>query len=73
MAMARQHLNQPAGARAALEKAVEILEAKLPKLESGDLGELWGDWIIAHVLLREAKMLIEEPPVSNPDDPKSKD
>jgi hypothetical protein len=31
------------------------------KLESGDLGNDWRDWIIAGALLAEAKSMIEEP------------
>ena len=31
----------------------------MPKLDGGDTGPGWNDWIIAHVLMREAKGLIE--------------
>jgi len=34
----------------------------LPKLESGDLGDGWLDWIIAHALMREAQAMIEGNP-----------
>jgi hypothetical protein len=40
-----------------LGRGAEI-EQKLPKLESGDIGEGWVDWIIAHALMSEAKALI---------------
>ncbi len=73
LAMAKQHLNQPGEAHAALAKAVEIAETKLPKLESGDLGELWGDWIIAHVLMSEAKLLIEGEESSRASETKAKE
>ena len=47
-------------ARAALAKGLATAEAKLPKLENGDLGSAtWSDWIIAHALMSEAKALIE--------------
>ena len=46
-------------ARDALAKAVEIDQAELPTLENGDIGDAWDDWIIAHILQREAKTLIE--------------
>lgn len=73
LAMAKQHLKRPGEARAALAKAVEIAETKLPKLESGDLGELWGDWIIAHVLMSEAKLLIEGEESSRASETKAKE
>ncbi len=63
LAMADHQLKHPAEARAALAKAAEIARTKLPKLESGDLGEDWEDYLLAHTLLREAQTLIgPEPP-----------
>lgn len=59
LAMAQQQLKQPDEARKALVQAAELSETKLPKLESGDLGENWPEWLIARILLREAKGLIE--------------
>ena len=60
MAMAQHQLGQLDEARAALAKGIATAEAKLPKLENGDLGETtWKDWIIAHALMSEAKALIE--------------
>jgi predicted metal-dependent hydrolase len=59
MAMAKWRLKRPDEARAALAKGDEIIETKLPKIEKGDLGEGWENWIIAHVLAKEAKELIE--------------
>jgi len=58
-AMAYQQSRQTGPAHAALAKAVEIVETQLPSLESGDLGREWPDWLIAHILLREASGLIE--------------
>jgi WD40 repeat protein/serine/threonine protein kinase/class 3 adenylate cyclase/tetratricopeptide (TPR) repeat protein len=69
LAMAQQKLNHPDEARAALARGADIIETKLPKLESGDLGEDWGDWIISHALMHEAKALIEKPPGALPDQP----
>ena len=62
LAMAQYRMQQTDEARAALAKGVEIERTKLPKLESGDLGDGYLDWIIAHVLLREAQALIEGNP-----------
>ena len=59
LAMALHRLNQAGEAREALSKATELAGAKLPRLDSGDLGPDWHDWIIAQTLLREAKALIE--------------
>jgi tetratricopeptide (TPR) repeat protein len=59
LAMAHYHLGQTNEARAVLAKGNEIIETKLPKLEGGDLGIYWVDWIITQVLMSEAKALIE--------------
>jgi serine/threonine protein kinase/tetratricopeptide (TPR) repeat protein len=62
LAMAQHCSKQADEANAALAKGVEIAESNLPKLDSGDLGDGWIDWIIAHALMREAKALIEGQP-----------
>jgi eukaryotic-like serine/threonine-protein kinase len=59
LAMAQQQLKQTEEARKALSQAAELSETKLPKLESGDLGENWPEWLIARILLREAKGVVE--------------
>ncbi len=59
MAMVNHGLKQTNEAVTALSKARELAKAKLPKLEAGDLGTGWNDWIITHALLREAGKLIE--------------
>ena len=58
-AMACQRLNSSDKARAALAKGTELAGTKLPKLEGGDLGPYWLDWVTAQALLREAATLIE--------------
>jgi serine/threonine-protein kinase len=60
LAMSQCQLGQSEPARASLAKGAEI-EQKLPKIESGDLGRYWIDWIFAHTLLSEAQALIESP------------
>ena len=64
LAMAQYHLQQTEPARATLTKALEIADSKLPRIESGDLGKDWLDWIIVHTLLREARELIEGAPAT---------
>jgi hypothetical protein len=59
--MALHRLNQAGEARMTLSEASEFAGTKLPRLDSGDLGEDWQNWIIAHALLREAKGLIDGP------------
>jgi eukaryotic-like serine/threonine-protein kinase len=59
LAMAQHRAKQAEEARAALAKGIELAEKRLPKLNSGDLGDGWLDWLIAHILLGEAKALIE--------------
>jgi WD40 repeat protein/serine/threonine protein kinase len=69
LAMAQYRLNRPDRARAALSAGVGIVEKSLPKLESGDIGQGWIDWIIARALMREAKSIIQGP-LNAKNDPK---
>jgi serine/threonine protein kinase len=64
LAMAQHQVKQHDAARAAFAKGIEIADAKLPKLDSGNLGTqwYWRDWIVAQALIKEAKTLIEGPP-----------
>jgi tetratricopeptide (TPR) repeat protein len=62
LAMAQHRSNQAEEAGVALAKGVEIAERKLPKIEGGDIGDGWIDWIIAHALMREATALVQPPP-----------
>jgi tetratricopeptide (TPR) repeat protein len=73
LAMAQYQLKQHGEARRAFAKGREIEEAKLPKLESGDLGPgwYWRDWVIAHALMSEANAQIEGP-LSTVKDPTQK-
>jgi serine/threonine protein kinase len=57
MAMSQFRLNHVDAARTMLADCNQVIE-KLPKLESGDLGSDWRDWIIAHALQSEAKRMI---------------
>jgi WD40 repeat protein len=59
LAMAQHQSGKLAEARAALDKGAQIIETRLPRLESGDIGDNWTDWIIAHALLKEAQGLIQ--------------
>jgi WD40 repeat protein/serine/threonine protein kinase/tetratricopeptide (TPR) repeat protein len=61
LAMAQFRMNHSDEARHALAAAVEIVDQKLPKLDSGDIGEGWIDWIIAGALVCEAKGLLGGP------------
>ncbi len=58
LAMAQHQLKQTTEARATLARAVEVSRTKLPALDSGDLGQSWNDYLLAHVLMREAQGLI---------------
>src|SRR5262249_45932449 len=57
LAMAQYQSRQIDNARSALARGIDA-EAKLPKLDSGDLRD-WPNWVIAHALMGEAKALIE--------------
>ena len=62
LAMALHRLHQPVEARAALARASELVAAKLPRLDTGDLGATdWQETLIAHLLLREAQALLQVP------------
>jgi tetratricopeptide (TPR) repeat protein len=67
LAMSHWRLNNGDAAREALSKGIEIWRTKLPKLQSGDIGEAWSDWIICRALLREAKALVLGSDDTNPD------
>jgi len=58
MAMAQQRLDHGQEARAALAKGRDEI-AKLPALESGNLGPEFHDIVIANALMREAAALVE--------------
>jgi WD40 repeat protein/serine/threonine protein kinase/tetratricopeptide (TPR) repeat protein len=58
LAMAYHRLNEPDKARAALREASEIMDRRLPKADSGDLGEFWLDWVFCQTVRREAQALI---------------
>jgi hypothetical protein len=60
--MAQCQLGRPDEARAALAKAIEIIDTNSPKPGSSDLGEEWFNWIHARLLLEEAKRFIQTPP-----------
>ncbi len=64
LAMAQYQLKQTGEARTALAKGIEIDETKLRKIEDGDLGTgwFWRDWVIAHVLMKEARAMIGSQP-----------
>jgi len=64
--MAQSRLNQTEASRETLSKCVEIVQTQLPKLENGDLGRNWRDWIITHALQSEAKRMIEGEPSAAP-------
>jgi tetratricopeptide (TPR) repeat protein len=68
LAMAQTELKQTTAARDSFEKGCDIVERRLPRLDSGDLGNLWHDGLIARLLLREARTRIEEnsEPVTDP-------
>ena len=63
--MAHHQLKRSDEARGALAKGAEIVDAKLLKLENAALDENWVDWLIAHILLREAQGLIEVVPLDS--------
>ena len=69
LAMAQWQLNQNEAARLALNKASELVNENLPKLDGGDCGN-WVDVIGAHISLREARALIQQNDAHAADDSK---
>lgn len=67
IAMAKYQLNLVEGARTAMAKLSEIVESQLPRIEGGDLGVNWRDWIIVDALRKEARSLIEGLPAPQND------
>ncbi len=63
-AMAQHQLKHTEEARAALAKGTDIVNRKFLNLKNSALDENWVDWLIAHILLREAQALIELPPAT---------
>ena len=62
LAMAQHQLKQAEQARAALVQALELAQTKLPQVGHDNLEQDWVDWLIAHILLREAKGLVNGEP-----------
>jgi serine/threonine protein kinase len=58
LAMTQQKLGRAEQARATLHEGVEFADAKLSKT-GRDLGDDWTDWVIAQILMREAKGAVE--------------
>jgi hypothetical protein len=54
-ALAQQQLKQTDTARKTLAEAEDLANTKLPKVENGDLGNNWPEWLTAQILLREAR------------------
>jgi len=57
LAMARHRLGETDEARQALQTAVELME-QFPKLDGGDLGDGWHDWLVCQILRREAESVV---------------
>lgn len=56
-AIAHYNLSQSAEFRTDLNHALKIVQKKLPKLDSGDLGLRWFDTLMANILMREAQAM----------------
>ncbi len=57
--MCQQQIKQPDLARASLDKAVQTITTKMPRIDKGELGDsMWNDWLTSQALLREANALL---------------
>ncbi len=59
-AMAQHRLGLPKEAKETLAGAIQLIGTRLQRIEDGILGENWSEWIRAQVLLREARLMIED-------------
>ena len=67
LALAERGLGNKAAAAEAYERGLLMVPSRMRELSSGDIESGWKDWIIAHVLMREAKQALESPaPTSDP-------
>lgn len=57
-AMAHEKLHQHKTALADFHRGQDIVQTRLPKLDSGDLGEGWFDTLMANILMREANAMV---------------
>ncbi len=57
--MAQYRLKHPDEARAALTKGTDNLNPKLLPRDNDPLDDNWEDWLVAHILPREAQALIQ--------------
>ena len=62
LAMAQHRLGQFNESRATLAGGVDIVNARMARLGKENLGDNWTDWVIAHLLMAEAKALMEGGP-----------
>ena len=58
LAMSQYRLDQVSTARSTLGQAIELVETKLARIEDGLLGLDWIEWIQAHILMREARLMV---------------
>lgn len=64
LAMACGKTGQPEKARAALERAVHLMDTSLPRPGEGDMGQMAQDWVLCQLVHREAEALISGKPPS---------
>ncbi len=60
LAMAQQRSGLGKDAKGTLANAIEMIGNRLQRIEDGILTENWSEWIRAQVLLREARLMIED-------------
>jgi hypothetical protein len=58
--MAQHRLGRVKEAKETLAGAIQLIGTRLQRIEDGILGENWSEWIRAQVLLREARLMIED-------------
>jgi hypothetical protein len=59
LSMAQHRLGQTTDARKSLAEATKLFDENWPRVTEGKLGSSWHNVLIAHLLTREARTLIE--------------
>lgn len=62
LSLAEHGLGNQEAAVQAYETGIRIAPTRMRELSSGDIESGWKDWVIAHLLMREAKNALESPP-----------
>lgn len=61
LALSHHRLGNGDTARRSLADAAKIIDQQLPQPDSGNIGDGWHDWLMCHIVRREAESLLGRP------------